>query len=333
MTDSKMGAKVRALLDTAESYEAEKNFEAAASYRAKAEELMVKYRVEQEEMLASDPAAAKPIQTEIVLAGYGSKYRNEYATMFWDIANHCEVRHFVKYVYGEEGYTVRAFVVGYEEDVRYAEMLFTAARMVFTERLEPKVDPRFSDQVNAYRLRAAGIERVRVAEMLWGQTDKVFLGRVGRLYKAECAERGEEALLSGRGVTGKAYREQYAEEFVSTLRARLWQARHAAAASGGGLVMHGRKERINEAFYTFYPERRPKPPVAAIGEASAEAKCEKCEKSKRGVCRDHYIPAGRYSKGPDPDSIAARRGRMAGGAAARAVDLGRGGSGTKAVGN
>lgn len=319
MADTKMGAKVRALLDTADSYENEGNLEAAATYRGKAEELMVKYRIEQEETIAVDPASVKPIQVDLDLVGYGSKYRDRYLGMWYWIAQHCGVENWCEYVYTDKGYILRTHVVGYEEDVRYAELLFTSARLVFTERLEPRIDASLTDQVNVYRLRSAGLERIRIAEMMWGNTDKVFLSRVGRLYKAECEERGEEAMLSGRGVTGKAYREQYADQFVTTLRSRLWQARQAAG-TGGGLVLHGRADRIKEAFYAFYPSQRPKP---ALPEAE-QTKCEKCTKAKSGICRDHRVPVGRRSAGPDYNSVAAERGRMAGRAAAQSVQLNRG---------
>lgn len=321
MSESKM-ATVRALLDTADSFENDGNSDAAASYRTKAEQMMKKYRLEQEDIIASDPAAVKPIQVDLHLAGYGSHYRSQYSAMWYWIAKHCEVLSWQEYAYTEGGYILRAHVVGYEEDVRYAEMLFTSARLVFTERLEPKIDPNLTDQVNVYRLRSAGIERIRIAQMMWDNTDKVFLGRVGRLYKAECDNRGEEAMLSGRGVTGKAYREQYAEQFVTTLQTRLWQARQAAG-EGGGLVLHGRKERVQEAFYTFYPNKRPKPALPAA--AGEEQQCERCAKAKSGQCREHRVSYGRMPKGPDYNSVAAERGRMAGQAAARAVELGRGG--------
>jgi hypothetical protein len=326
MTDTKMGAKVRALLDTADSYEAEGNLEAASTYRTKAEELMVKYRLEQEDTLAVDPGAARPIQVDIDLVGNASKYKNHYYSMWYYIAKHCGIRTHLEWKYTDAGYVVRAYAVGYEDDIRYAEMLFTSARLVFTERLEPKVKPELSDQVNAYRLRSAGLERIRVAEMLWGNTDKVFMGRVGRLYKAECEERGEPAHLSGRGVTGKAYREQYADSFVTTFTGRLWQAQQSAGA-GGGLVLHGREERVTEAYYAFYPDRRPKAEVEA---ATEEPECAKCAKAKT-QCREHKISYGRSSAGPDYNSVAAQRGRMAGSAAAREVGI-RGSAATPQVG-
>lgn len=316
---SDMGAKVRALLDTADSYENEGNAEAAATYRTKAELLMVKYRIEQEDAIAKDSTSVLPIQVDLDLVGYGSKYKTHYHTMWHYIARHTGVEYWGEYVYLEQGHVLRVHAVGYEEDLRYAEILFTSARVVFTERLEPKIDAGLSDQVNVYRLRAAGIERVRIAEMMWGNTDKVFLGRVGRLYKAECENRGEEAMLSGRGVTGKAYREQYSEQFVATFRHRLWQAQQSAG-SGGGLVLHGRADRVKEAFYTFYPDQRPKPAV----EAAVVPTCAKCAKAKSGHCNDHRVSAGRRSTGPNYHSVAAERGRMAGRAAARDVSLTRG---------
>lgn len=319
MSDSKIGAKVRAMLDLADSEELLGHHDTAANHRATAQRWMVKYRIEQEEAIAIDPASAKPIQVAIDLVGRGSQYRQNYHSMWFRIARHCEVRSWEEYAYTDSGYVIRAHVVGYEEDVRYAEMLYTAARLVFQEKLEPRVDPALSDQVNAYRLRSAGLERIRIAELLWGNTDKLFMGRVGRLYQAECKERGEVAMLTGRGVTGKAFREQYAEQFIVTFSNRLWAAQQAATATGGGVVLHGRKERITEAFYTFYPDQRPKPALPY----EAPEPCEACAKSKRGQCREHYIPAGRSSSGPDYNSVAAERGRMAGQAAARDVQVGR----------
>jgi hypothetical protein len=207
-------------------------------------------------------------------------------------------------------------------------MLFTAARMAFSERLEPKVNPELSDQVNVYRLRSAGIERVRIADIMWGNTDKVFLGRVGRMYKAECANRGETPALSGRGVTGAAYREQYADEFTYTFDRRLRQAR----SGGNGVALGNREQVLNEAFYARFPEMRPTAAVEGSEYVDPRSTCPKCKASKRGECREHYIPVGRMAKGRDYNSEAAQRGRANGAAAARTVDLGRSGGRSNSIG-
>lgn len=315
MADKAMLSKVRSLLDKAESTE----FPAEAeTYRAKAEELMMKYRIEEEEMLAKDQFALTPVPFDIQLFPYGSAYQGHYLNIFGSIARHTGIRVRYQYVRTTEGHVAMAQGVGYEGDVEYAEMLFTAARMVFADRLEPKINVELSDQVNVYRLRSAGMERVRIADIMWGNTDKVFLARVGRLYKAECAQRGEVAALSGRGVTGAAYREQYSAEFVFKLGDRLRQARDSAGRAGGTLVLAGREERITEAFYQRFPDMRP---IAELGQASAPKPCERCKKTKNG-CADHKVK----QSNKDYFSTAAMRGREAGAAAAREVKLHRGGT-------
>lgn len=308
--------RVRALLDKAEGTE----FPAeAAAYQAKAEELMVKYRIEQEDLIAKDQFAILPVNFDIRLTG-PSQYQAHYLSMFTYIARHTGIRTMYEYGYDHGDRVVFARGVGYQSDVDYADLLYTQARIVFTERLEPKIDPNASDQVNVYRLRSSGLERIRIADLMWGNTDKVFLGRVGRLYKAECVQRGEEAALSGRGVTGAAYREQYSSQFVWTLQNRLTRSRDAAGTAGGGLVLAGRQDRIDEVFYTRFPDLRPKPEIEGA-EAEEYKPCPKCVKSKRGNCNDH--PVGRTPKGRDYYSPAAVRGRASGEAAARTVDLGR----------
>jgi uncharacterized protein DUF2786 len=318
-TDGKM-AQVRALLDKAERTD---NAHEAEAYQAKAEELMVKYRIDEESLIAKDQTVLMPINFDIRISGR-SAYLNHYAYLFGDVARHTGIKHGYFWTYDTEGNAIcEAKGVGYESDVRYAELLFTQARLTFMERMEPRIKPDLDDQTNVYRLRSAGIERIRIADMMWGNTDKVFLGRVGRLYKAECAARGEEALLSGRGVTGAAYRTQYADEFVWTFSTRLRRAQDMAGRAGGGLELAGRKDRIAEAFYTRFPNLRPKAEVEA---AAPKQRCPKCEASARGACKEHYVPVGRSSKGPDYNSVAAERGRAAGRTAANSVPLHRGGT-------
>lgn len=325
-----MLSKARALLDSAESFEAMGNPEVAASYRAKAEHLVQKFRLDEEALIAKDQTALTPILVKVTLLTKSSPFQRAYVDLFYYIAQHTGVR--VHYSWDHvqgEGYHLVAHTVGYESDVRYAEMLFTSARLVFSERLEPKVNPSLTDQVNAYRLRASGMERVRVSEALWGNRDKANLSKVGRYYKAECKVRGEEPALDGRGVTGKVYREQYASEFPYALSARLRRAQDAAGQFGGGLTLHGRKDRVDEAFYTHFENLRPAPKVE--GEvALVQPECPACKttKSESGKCRDHRprsTTAKDIARWKAYNSPAAQRGRDAGTVAASHVELNRSG--------
>lgn len=252
---------IRKLLDKAEGTD---NPHEAESFRAHAEKLMRKYRIDQEQLLAADASAAEPIRIEIDLCGIRSKFFQQYANMMYAIAYHTGVRVRTAWVAPEAGasYVLRASVVGYEGDARYAEMLFTSAQLVFAERLEPAVRPELSDAENVYRLRSAGIERNRIANLLWGTStgsDGAWAHRkVGNLYKEACAARGEDAAVSGRTVNASTYREVFAHQFTERLYDRLRAARNAADSAGGGaLVLHGRKERVDEAFYKHFPELRP----------------------------------------------------------------------------
>lgn len=322
-----MLAKIRGLLDTAESLRAQGNEAAADTYEAKAHALREKYAVEEEALIAKDPTSVLPIHYDVTVVGHGSPFQQEYVNMFHYVAKHAGIRCSFQWKHHPgEGYKVTALCVGYESDLRYAELIYTNARLVFTEKLEPKVNPALSEQVNVYRLRAAGIERVRVADMMWGNRDKTNLGKVGRLYKAECKVRGEEALLAGRGVTGKVYREQYATEFVWTLDRRLRRAQDSAGQYGGGMVLHGRQERVDEAFYERFPELRPKQAI----EQATEQQCERCAAAKKrkgddsATCKDHkpWTPtAADIRRSERYYSPAAVRGRSAGATAAAYVEL------------
>lgn len=322
---TKLGAKmaqIRALLDKAETTTFP---EEAATYRAKAEELMRQYRIEEEDLIADDPSAVEPVLIEVDVCDLLSPYRQNYTDLLWYCTFHNGVRFALRTEgRGERGHVRVAMMVGYETDCRYAEFLFTAARLVFSARLEPQVDEKLSEAENIYRLRSAGIERVRISEMMWGNRDKANLAKVGRVYKAECDRRGEEPALSGRGVTGSAYRESYAEQFVSTFYGRLRAARDAADSVGGGLVLHGREERVAEAFYARFPSLRPSSLPAVKKE------CEECKRTKHpsGKCKGHR-PAQTSAKDLDAmlrrqSSVAARNGRAAGAGAARQVEIQRG---------
>lgn len=314
-----MLSKVRSLLDLAE-HTGTPAAEAELA-RSRAEAIMAKYRIEINDLLgnktlAEGVLAPTPVYYDVQVGRQGP-FINHYAHLWGQVVAHVGIRSRTRWANSSGDHVWTAEGVGFDADVQYAEMLFTAARMAFSDKLEPKLDPNASDQVNVYRLRSAGIERIRIADIMWGSTDRVFLGRVGRLYKAECANRGEEAALSGRGVTGAAYREAYAEQFVYTFAGRL----RAARSGGNGVALGNRETTLNEAFYARFPDMRPK---AAVAGASTEYRqCEKCKAAKSGACREH--PRGRAtSGGRDPYSAAAVRGRASGASAARQVDIARG---------
>jgi hypothetical protein len=291
--------RITGLLAKAESSEFP---EEAKSLRAKAEELLAKYRLEEEELIA-ESGEILPIFREIPVTRTGAEFQNQHYWLFQFIAKHCGVRFNAdwKSLDGKYGYV--AGCVGYDVDIRLLELIFSSALLVFAQCLEPEIDPRQSDAENVYRLRSAGIPRNRIANLLWGASmgsdGAPAHGKVGRLYKEECERRGVNAAVSGRAVNAKTYRAAYADHFTYAFDRRLTEARDAANAAVGALVPVGRAERVEEAFYTRYPNLRPKP-ATAQAEASTATSAKSKELTKAELARlkrRYYGPAAQAASG------------------------------------
>lgn len=323
-----MLAKIRGLIAKAESTEFP---EEAATYREAAEKLIRKYRVEQEQLLETGVTRLSevPIQITISLCPASSDFVQQYYWVWIDVAGHTEVMYHQTWGADPETgvYSLLIQVVGFEMDVKYAEMLFTSAQLVFQENLEPKVRPELDDQANAYRLRKAGLPRNRVAQMMWGSAvtgpeASAPAAKVAKLYKAECEARGENAAVSGREINAGTYRQAYASGFRTTLARRLRMAQDGADRDGGALVLGNRSALVKEAFFTAFPQYRPVPKTEAPVEKKADSKPAKASKV-RGWTKADQARHDRLHY-----STAALAGRGAGEVAAREVDLG-GTSGTK----
>jgi hypothetical protein len=273
--------------------------EEAATFYAKAQELMQKYRLVEEKMLANAPEGQKLVPTKrgFRVCSQGSQFLRDYWALAYYTAQHAGVRIASAYAGGD----LRAYVVGYEADCRYAEMLFVSAFLVFQENLEPQYDPNLSEDMNAFRLRNAGQTRQAIAIKLWGPQVKENVHahqKVQKWYEAEANRRGIIA-VSGRGVSRKDFIKVYVESFVSKFEQRLRRARDASDSITGALVFAGRAERIDEAFYEAFPGLRP-----SKAPAQRTPETERTEKQKaadeRAWRRDmdkrrrlHNSPAGR----------------------------------------
>lgn len=315
------------------------------AYREKADALMREYRIAEEQTIAQDAFALLPIRREIVLMesnAYGSEMLQHYRMLFASIAKYAGVRFISEYRWTDspsyantERSALVAVVFGYDMDIRIAEFYWTAARLVFMTRIDARPDANKSDAENCYYLRNSGMQRNDIAEALWGsaRNDGHAHGRVQKLYLAECARRGEEPRVAGRGIQVSLYREAYANSFVSEFNWRLVEARNAADTKGGALTLPGREERVNEAFYAAYPSRRP---MTEEERAKAEARwaaedaepCAACAKttSKTGRCKSHRpseATQADYKRWARQNGPEAQAGRANGAAAARAVNVSR----------
>lgn len=275
--------KIRALLASADSEEALGNEGAAESLRAKALEWMDRYKIAEEAALAEDPTIAEPIHITIEFQPRDFAMASFYAGLIVLLAHHTEV----KVDLGRtSSWDYRVTVVGYEGDVRYLEFLWTSAFLMFTTKIDPKWNPEASVEENVFYLRQAGFKRADIADMAgWDGRKASDRTKVQRIYFAECKRRNVSAVAAGLGFQTKDYRAAYAQGFNDNLAARLRRARDAANAAGGVVVLAGRAERVQEAFYTLFPSHRPTPGVQ-VEYVAPNKDCVKCAKAKT-VCREH----------------------------------------------
>jgi len=306
----KMMTRVRNLLTKAD--DAGVTEEESALFRAKAEELMTKYRIAEEGLIATDAMAVTPVIRDFMFTTPGNRFMTDYVSILSSIAAHAGIKLVWGYESGDgtaerpRGYY--AHLIGYDGDVRLAEWLWASAALVFRAHLEPSYDATVSDQVNAYRMRAAGWLRKDIAEAIWGDNTPALRSRAQRAYEAECVARGERAAKS---MDAKAYQRAYAEEFDMRLWRRLRNARDAADSVGGAMVFHGREERVLEAMYQAFPHLRPSTDVAPpreIKPPKPETKSQRMKRMREDARRN---------------SLSARIGGAAGSAAADTVSLDR----------
>jgi hypothetical protein len=319
--------KIAALLAKAEATQAQYP-EEAKTYREKAESLMRKYRIEEEQMIREAVSSGAPIWKDITISSIFGEWREVFSSMFDDIARHCGVRWMMEYKQAEEyGRTV-----GYEMDVRLVEMIFTAARLAFLARMEPEFDTSLSAEENIYRLRGSGMDRQSVAEKVFGRKGHSEGIKVGAVYRAECEKRGEVDAISGRGFNASLYRVAYADQFATTIRRRLREARDASDSHGGAVVLPEREARVREAFYVKYPYMRPETPEQRDARKAREEAREAAltpeqraqrQKDAKVIARRSRWNAHDQRNWDRLHGAASQRARRAGEDAARSVDLTR----------
>lgn len=335
-SESAILKKVRALIARAE-HPTTPPFEAEAA-AAKAEELMMKYAVDEAvaRMATNVTERAKPGVLEFDLG-----MDQGLATYIMAVANaiaahlRCKVRHYVRHD-SERGWISRAY--GFDHDLRFFEVLYTTIRLHMIDALRPKWDPVLTNEENAYRLHNAGFNWLQMAELRgwhkrgWGDPNfdfedtrygkECWIGPGGELktnwqlgsqhkryYFKACEAKGESTKTIAAGGT-ETYRRSAAQGYASRINQRLHKLRHDTNSEPGAAVALRDAFQDVEDFF-----RAENPDLFQTRVREPEPECEKCKKNPSGHCRDH--PRGR-SYAPRPFSQA---GYSAGTAVADTADL------------
>ncbi len=302
----------------------------AETFRAKAEALMFKYRIEEMQIASRTEQRAHgsslaPQWSTFTVTRVSSEWANYYYTLFVGVVRHFDCEYQVTTGTDDSGFSVYvAEVVGYESDLRFISILWQSIRLGFSSKLEPKFDSTISLEENAFNMRSAGMEGSRMAYALFGNAEKSNRVKARNMARSWAEKIGEDpSVFSGRGNDMETYRKSFASGFLDTLTNRLYAMKRSRnIEESGALVLASRTDAIKEALWERYPNRRPKPAIDNASESTVaqQHSCDKCDKAKSGYCREHSwmrprrssVSAGKYNV------RAAERGRDA----ARSVNLG-----------
>lgn len=323
--DARRGRKleqVRALLDKAAST----TFDAEAdALRAKADELMVSYGIEELELRFARKAneRERPVVQEIRISTdyLGYELHIQLSQLFYSLARHVGV-----IVAPFSSYRT-AKVIGWRRDLEYLELMYTNLQFDMVRKMDPQGDSRLTFDENVVMLKEAGLKweevfrRMRKAGLFPdGQEWERRIGvRFTGIYTRWCKEHG----VTRHYASPTVYRRSFIEGYTTRINSRLREMAAARGLAGQGheLVLHNAEEDLKEFFYEMYPDRRPHP---------ADCECEDCHFGKcnnkactRPRCKRYWenynkpVRGGRRWVEPKIDSSA----RQAGSSAADRADL------------
>jgi hypothetical protein len=258
---------------------------ATPAERARAQELadklMAQHVIERSELTAEEKS--KIVQDDWTLPkdAKGGNFRHHVQRLMERVVKHSGCRGTTKYqrteATGENRYASGDYVykiVGYPEDIAYAERIWFRVFADFISHLRPEWDESKSLGENVYQHLRAGLTYKRIWELAYEHDmhpenpyeyddDSRGTGLLRRAYRDYCAEIGEEVKPHTR--THAAYRESYADAYASTVGKRLEDMRDKTkktiADEGAGdryaLALVDSAAQVEAEFYRLFPEFDP----------------------------------------------------------------------------
>lgn len=250
---AKMLERVRALLAKADSTDHPGE---ADVFRAKADELMTKYVIEQwevDEAQGAVGARPKPERRDYDMSWYQENSRaDELWKLMQAVARHCRV----KLIYWRASGTIPA--VGIPSDLDWFDLLFTHLMLQMGKGLEPHPNPNKPMIENLVTMKEAGMKWERIGELLInaGQLehyDRNMGVKFTKLYTEYCSEHGRERLRT----TPSVYQRSFALGFLAEIRTRL-KRQEESRGTGMELALRDIKDEVEGAAADLFgpdPER------------------------------------------------------------------------------
>lgn len=265
--------RVRALIERAEHPETP--VAEAEACRAKADEIMEKYAIQEWQTAQATQTGLKPDKMKIDLGEADSPWLAETAMLLSIVANYCRCQSVWMSGSGYVGYRQEyAYVYGYPSDLRYVELLFTTVYLHMAGAIFGRPDPALTEGENIREFRNGGFNWNDIAgafgwqivsrngsktvyrnrstgeEKLWG----AVVGRIKRLYAAEIKARGEEPFSLGRGgARNKAFRANSVNGYIVRIKQRL-DEQAGRRGAGTELVLRDRSQNITAMVEEAHPD-------------------------------------------------------------------------------
>lgn len=297
MADQKIMNRVMALLERA-AHPTTPPAEAKLC-EEKADQLMAQHMIDRMDLTAEEKSKIVKTSWDLLMKDGGSDAIEFYSTIMTLLRNvlyHCGIRlnPRIEYAKNEDGRTDwnrrRLVLVGFPEDINYAEQIWFVIFKTFIMNVNPQWDPSKPLSENVYEQISAGKTWRVVQDMAYdGRPDHYGLpGKfadfptksggsiLNKAYKEALKERGED-----NGVTrrNKAYRASFARSYSATIGTRLGELRSKAkeAVSDSdkfALALVDTKEQVDAEFYRLFPEYDPEVRRRMDAQEAAEAAAE-----------------------------------------------------------
>ena len=262
MSDDKIIERIAKLLAQAE-HPSTSDTERDA-FITKADEMMAKHMIDEALVrLAQAPAERrKPVRVDVELFDRHSTYGIKMGIIATEVARTVGVR------MATRSSSNIVSLVGFDEDVRWMQMLFLNVQMAFLGRMRPEWSSDRSLGHNVALLRESGMGWPEVSKMAFkaGATEDydrytgtfVWSDRLAAAYKKHCKATGATPVTITRH---EAYRATYVEAFTNRICMRLTTMRlnrlDDAKSTGSELALRSVENDVNDAFHSEFPNLSP----------------------------------------------------------------------------
>lgn len=297
MADQKIMNRVMALLERA-AHPGTPPAEARLC-EEKADALMAQHMIDRMDLTVEEKSKIIKSTWDLRISDAGNDSIEFYSTilnLLTTVLFHCGIRlnPRVEFAKNEDGKTdwnrKRLILVGFPEDIRYAEQIWFTVFKTFVMNVNPKWDVSKSLGENVYDQISAGKTWRVVQDMAYdARPDHYGLpGKfadhptksggpiLNKAYKEALKERGEESGVTRRN---KAYRASFARSYSATIgdRLRVMRAKAKEAVSDSdkfSLALRDTKEQVDAEFYRLFPEYDPEVRRRMAEQEAADAAAE-----------------------------------------------------------